>query len=697
MSDSNSESQMRQVSTLTNFFWSVACDCLVHTFNKSDYKKIILPMLVIRRFDAILEPTKSAVLVEKAKLEGRKVSVGNMRMPLERITKNKFYNVSKFSLADLKARSNPQQLKSDFIEYLNGFSENVQDIIQRFEFRNKIDKLVDSGTLHLLIEKFVSPEINLAPFSVTYSDGTVRLPALENHTMGTLFEHLLRKFNEEYNVTEAGEHFTPRDIVALMADIAILPIADKLKDSSYLIYDGACGTGGILTLAEERIKEIATQKKKNIKTYIFGQEFSEETYAITKSDLLIKGETADDIKFGSTISQDMYSSETFDFCISNPPFGTPWKKDFELWGLVGKSSEKANYGALKKEIKDKRFVLNYKGNPEYRVIPDIGDPQMLFLANNISKMKHDTELGTRIVEIHNGSSLFNGDAGQGESNLRRYMFENDLVEAIIAMPEKMFYNTGIGTFLWVLSNKKEKRRKGKVQLIDATAMKSPLRKNLGEKNCEFTPEIRKEIMKVYNDFKESDCCKIFDNAEFGYYEITVERPLRLKVSLSQENIQGLFDETSSNELTNLLKEISSEQETFNSFNEFETKFAKLAKKRGFKIKAKDKTAIRKFLCSKSEKAEIVLTKDGTPEADSERDTEQVPLTYEGGIATFMRNEVLPYAPDAFVDNTKTKIGYELSFTKYFYKPIQLRELSEIRADIKKLEKETDGLLSEILG
>lgn len=696
MSDIDSDLQKQQLSMLESFFWSVACDCLVHTFNKGEYRKIILPMLVIRRFDTVLEPTKAAVLAENEKLVAR--GEKNPRNFLTKVSEHAFYNISPFSLKDLKNRTSPKQLKDDFKNYLNGFSANVQEIIHYFGFAKEIDKLVESGTLHLLIEKFVSPQINLAPFPILNSDGSERLPALENHTMGTLFEKLLRRFNEENNVTEAGEHFTPRDIVALMADIAVLPVADKLKDSSYLIYDGACGTGGILTLAEKRIQEIAKASNKSIKTYIYGQELNDETYAVAKADLLIKGESSEDIKLGSTISQDQFAGHPFDFCISNPPFGTPWKKDFELWGMVATSSEKVNYSVLKKEIKDRRFVMNYAGNSNFRVIPDIGDPQMLFLANNISKMQKDTPLGTRIVEVHNGSSLSTGDAGQGESNLRRYMFENDLVEAIVAMPEKMFYNTGIGTFLWILSNKKEKRRKGKVQLIDATEMKSPLRKNLGEKNCEFTEEIRKRIMKVYMDFKESDACKIFDNAEFGYWQIAVERPLKLKVTLSSENIRAFQAETGNSDLSKILEDFAKKQSEYLDYNEFDKAFAKFAKAKDYKLKGKDKTAIKKFLCKSCDQAEIVLDKDGNPESDPDSgDSEQVPLTYNGGIAGFMKNEVLPYAPDAYVDDTQTKIGYELSFTKYFYKPVQLRELSEIKDDIKKIEEETEGLLAEILG
>ena len=603
-----------QHNQLVSFIWNIANDVLVNVYNKGDYRKVILPMIVLRRFDAVLEDTKKEVLAMKERL-----TVANIIQQDEAlcaVAGQAFCNSSPFTLKDLKSRTNSQQLKLDFIAYLDGFSANVQDIITKFKFRNEIDTLVEGGVLGLLIEKFVDNRINLSNRPVLFDDGSVRLPALDNHSIGTVFEELLRRFNEENNVTEAGEHFTPRDIVTLMAEIAFVPIMDKITDSSYLIYDGACGTGGILSVSEERLQQLAEARGKRINTHIFGQELQPETYATCKSDLLIKGdgEEANNISFGSTISEDGKAGMKFDFCISNPPFGTPWKRDLENWGLKDK-----------KDITDGRFLIAYDGNPAYSLVPNIGDPQMLFLANNISRMKDTTELGTRIVEVHNGSSLFTGNAGGGESNLRRYIIENDLLEAIIAVPEKMFYNTGIGTFIWIVTNRKESRRKGKIQLIDATGLKSPLRKNLGEKNCEFTPEINEQILRAYMDFEETPISKIFDNSEFGYWEITVDRPKR------------------------------------------------------------------------DEQGVIVKNKRGKIEIDKTlRDREQVPLTYEGGIEAFVRNEILPYTPDAIVDTDDYVIGYELSFTKYFYKPKRLRTLDEIRADIRAIEESTKGLLNQIL-
>ncbi len=603
-----------QHNQLVSFIWNIANDVLVNVYNKGDYRKVILPMIVLRRFDAVLEDTKKEVLAMKERLTA--ANIIQQDEALCAVAGQAFCNSSPFTLKDLKSRTNSQQLKLDFIAYLDGFSANVQDIITKFKFRNEIDTLVEGGVLGLLIEKFVDNRINLSNRPVLFDDGSVRLPALDNHSIGTVFEELLRRFNEENNVTEAGEHFTPRDIVTLMAEIAFVPIMDKITDSSYLIYDGACGTGGILSVSEERLQQLAEACGKRINTHIFGQELQPETYATCKSDLLIKGdgEEANNISFGSTISEDGKAGMKFDFCISNPPFGTPWKRDLENWGLKDK-----------KDITDGRFLIAYDGNPAYSLVPNIGDPQMLFLANNISRMKDTTELGTRIVEVHNGSSLFTGNAGGGESNLRRYIIENDLLEAIIAVPEKMFYNTGIGTFIWIVTNRKESRRKGKIQLIDATGLKTPLRKNLGEKNCEFTPEINEQILRAYMDFEETPISKIFDNSEFGYWEITVDRPKR------------------------------------------------------------------------DEQGVIVKNKRGKIEIDKTlRDKEQVPLTYEGGIEAFVRNEILPYTPDAIVNTDDYVIGYELSFTKYFYKPKQLRTLDEIRADIRAIEESTKGLLNQIL-
>ena len=499
---------------LVSFLFGIANDCLVDVYDVGDYRKIILPMMIIRRFDAVLEPTKKAVLDMKANLDA--AGILDQDEALCGVSGEAFCNSSPYTLSDLRSRTNQQQLKKDFILYLDGFSANVQDIIKKFEFRNQIDKLSDHDILGLLIAKFTDNSINLSSRPVLDDKGNVLQPALDNHTMGTVFEEVIRKFNEETNITDAGRHFTPRDIVELISDLAFIPVKDKIQSTTYRIYDGACGTGGMLTVGEERMTALAKECGKKISIHLYGQENSDETYAIAKADMLVKGEggQANNIYFGSTISNDGFATETFDFMLSNPPFGTPWKTDLKAWGDIKKD-----------DIADARFRINYNGE-DFSLIPDIGDPQMLFLANNISKMKNNTALGSRIVEVHSGSALFTGKAGSGASNLRQYILEQDLLEAVVALPEKMFYNTKINTFLLVLANKKETRRVGKVQLIDATSFKKTLKKNLGEKNGELDQEIRNRIVEIYLAFDEADeqYSKIFNNSEFGYWEVPVYTP-----------------------------------------------------------------------------------------------------------------------------------------------------------------------------
>ncbi len=616
--------EQAQYSRLFSFLWNIANDVLVHAFEKGKYKDIIMPMLVLRRIDVLLEPTKDKVLERKEQLD--KFGVTNQDQTLCMASGFPFYNTSKFTLKSLTNETDPQRLKLNFIDYINGYSNDVLEIIEKFHFRQQIDNLTETERLGTLISKFTDSNINLSIKPVVDDEGNEIHPGLDNHTMGTIFEELLRKFNEENNVTEAGEHFTPRDYVKLLADIAVVPIADQLEPkTTYAVYDGACGTGGILSIAQERINEIIPDS--NI--HLFGQELQPETFATCMADMMIsgvlpqtgyslKGTPRKYIAFGSTISEDGHAGETYDFCISNPPFGTPWKEDLRKKGL--KETEK-------KKFTDSRFNLEYDDNGEFSFIPDIGDCQMLFLANNISRMK-DTPLGTRIVEIHNGSSLFTGKAGGGESNLRRYIIENDLLEAIVAMPEKMFYNCGIGTYVWVVTNRKAPHRRGKVQLINATEMKTPLRKNLGEKNCELSEADRRHIIDLLINFEETPESKIFDNEEFGYWEVPVLRPKRDK----EGNI-----------------------------------VYKKAKK--------------------GQEPEIEYAKN-------RNECERIPLTYPGGIEAFYENEVAPYDSEARFG--EPVLGYELSFTKYFYKPVELRSLEEIRADIRDVEARTAGMLNKIL-
>jgi len=661
----------QEYNSIVSFIWGIADDCLRDVYVRGKYRDVILPMTVIRRLDAMLEETKPAVLEMKKQLDAAKID--NQWPALCNAAGQAFCNASPFLLKDLTSRSKKQTLEADFKAYLDGFSPNVQEILDKFKFRDQIKTMVDADILGAVIDKFTSSDINLSPNPV-YKDAEkkiVKLPGLDNHGMGTIFEELIRRFNEENN-EEAGEHWTPRDVVELMADLAFYPVEDQIKDATYSCYDGACGTGGMLTVAQARLLTLAGGRGKNVSIHLFGQEVQPETYAICKADMLLKGdgEEAEHIFYGSTLSLDGNPSRQFDFMLSNPPYGKSWKTDADKMG--GKS-----------EILDTRFNAYLPGGEELNMIPRTSDGQLLFLLNNVSKMKTDTELGSRIIEVHNGSSLFTGDAGSGESNARRYVIERDLVEAIIALPDNMFYNTGIGTYIWVLSNKKEERRKGKIQLIDATNMKSSLRKNMGNKNCEFTPEIRKEIVRIFLDMEESDGSMIFDNSEFGYWNVTVERPLRLRVFPEREIPEDTFKKQS--ELDSV-REAIAKIPVETPLDDWDA-FAKATKLKKTQLKK-----IRPFITETDPHAKEV---EGESDPNL-RDSENIPFNYDGGIDAFIEKEVKPYAPDAYVDESKTKIGYEISFTKYFYKPVQLRDMKDILASLEELEKESDGVMDEIV-
>ena len=656
--------QPSQLNWIANFIWGIADDVLRDLYVRGKYRDVILPMTVLRRLDSLLEPSKPAVLDMKASLDT--AGIVHQDEALRQAAGQAFYNTSKFTLRDLRARASQQQLKADFEAYLDGFSPNVQDILEKFEFRNQIPRLSKADALGTLIEKLLSPEINLSPNPVLNGDGSVKHPGLDNHAMGTIFEELVRRFNEENN-EEAGEHWTPRDAVKLMARLVFLPIAETIESGTYLLYDGACGTGGMLTVAEETLQQLAAEHGKQVATHLYGQEINSETYAIAKADLLLKGEgeAADNIVGGpehSTLSNDAFPSREFDFMLSNPPYGKSWKSDLDRMG--GKDA-----------MKDQRFVISHAGDSEYSLLTRSKDGQMLFLANMLSKMKRNTKLGSRIAEVHNGSSLFTGDAGQGESNIRRWIVENDWLEAIVALPLNMFYNTGIATYVWVLSNRKPDHRKGRIQLIDATSWFKPLRKNLGKKNCELSEEDITRICETFLRFEESEQSKIFPNAAFGYWKVTVERPLRLK-GTDPNHIYTPRE----------IKALKAEVQMDESGTPVIKKIHRLGKAEPDPLRGLFEATIDGKRC-------VVEY-----ESDSDlRDTEQVPLLEEGGIEAFLRREVLPHAADAWYDPGSVKTGYEISFTRYFYKPQPLRSLEEISADILALEKETEGLLSEIIG
>ena len=769
-----------QLSWITGYIWGIADDVLRDLYVRGKYRDIILPMTVLRRLDVILEPTKQDVLQMKQTLD--EAEIVDQDLGLRTAAGQAFYNTSNFILRDLKSKSTQQQLRADFEAYLDGFSPNVQDILENFEFRNQIIRLSRADALGTMIARLTSPEINLGPDPVLHSDGSIRHPGLDNHAMGTIFEELVRRFNEENN-EEAGEHWTPRDAVQLMARLIFLPVADQIESSTYLLYDGACGTGGMLTVAEDTLQKLAEERGKEVSTDLYGQEINAETYAICKADLLIKGEgeAADNIVGGpehSTLSNDAFITRKFDFMLSNPPYGKSWKTDLDRMGG-------------KKDMSDPRFIIEYDGDPEYSLITRSSDGQMLFLANKLSKMKDNTELGSRIAEVHNGSSLFTGDAGQGESNIRRWIIESDWLEAIVALPLNMFYNTGIATYIWVLSNRKPEHRQGKVQLIDASQWFEPLRKNMGQKNCQLSETNIQRICETFLNFEESEQSKIFDNSAFGYYKVTVERPLRLCSQLTQLRIETLRfasgdedlrkafyeelgedlfedfskvsrrlkalvegwgelddeDESAADQKTitaakqkklldgktwsrdAMLAEVAAQlkaslgNEVYTDHNKFRTEIDVELKKLGHKLNATDKKAIYKAVSWTEPTAAPVIKKRHNPatvevnpfhgyfeeviddnnfvveyEPDTDlRDTEQIPLLEDGGIEAFIQREVLPYAADAWYVESSVKIGYEVSFTRYFYKPEPMRTLEEIRADILAIGQETDGLLSEIIG
>ena len=649
---------------ITNFIWGIADDVLRDLYVRGKYRDVILPMMVLRRLDAVLEPTKPDVLSMKANLDD--AGITNQDAALRQAAGQAFYNTSPFTMRDLRNRASQSQLKADFEAYLDGFSPNVQDILDNFEFRNQLTKLSRADAIGTVIEKFLDPSINLSPMPVMRDDGSEKHPGLDNHAMGTVFEELVRRFNEANN-EEAGEHWTPRDAVKLMAKLLFVPIAPQISSGTYLLYDGACGTGGMLTVAEETLRELGTADGKEVSTHLYGQEINPETYAIAKADLLLKGEgeEADNIVGGpewSTLANDAFPSREFDFMLSNPPYGKSWKSDQERMG--GKAG-----------IRDPRFMIDHAGDSEYSLITRSSDGQLLFLANLLSKMKHNTPLGSRIAEVHNGSSLFTGDAGSGESNVRRWIIENDWLEAIVALPLNMFYNTGIATYVWVLTNRKPGHRRGRVQLIDATAWSHPLRKNMGKKNCELSDADIERIMATFLTFEESDQSRIFDNAEFGYSKVTVEQPLRAT---------GI--------------------EASRAYTPKEIK----ALREGGLISEDGLPVIRRIHKPGKVQADPLhglfpTTIDGKRcvveyEPDSDlRDTETVPLQEPGGIEAFIRREVLPHASDAWIDEAKTTIGYEISFNRYFCKPQPLRPLEAIRADILAVQQETEGLLADIIG
>jgi len=771
---------------LVNFIWSIADECLRDVYVRGKYRDVILPMVVLRRLDALLEPTKDTVMEE---LFFQRDEAGFTEWDengLRAASGYVFYNTSEWTLQRLHdtATNSQQLLKANFEDYLNGFSNNVKEIIEKFKLKSQIRHMASKDVLLDVLEKFTSPDINLTPFEKNDSNGR-KLPALSNLGMGYVFEELIRKFNEENN-EEAGEHFTPREVIDLMTHIIFDPIKNNLPPVM-TIYDPACGSGGMLTESQNFIKDEDGGIRATGDVYLYGKEINDETYAICKSDMMIKGNNPENIRVGSTLSTDEFAGTTFDFMLSNPPYGKSWASE-------------QKYIKDGKDIIDLRFQLklkNYWGVQEDAdAIPRSSDGQLLFLMEMVSKMKPLThsKTGTRIASVHNGSSLFTGDAGGGESNIRRHIIENDWLEAIVQLPNNLFYNTGISTYIWILSNNKTDNRKGKVQLIDAAQLSRKLRKNLGNKNCELSPEHITEIVKTYTDLEtierradNSIASKVFDNSDFGYYKITIERPKRLKAQFTKEKIEELryekslkvamsyayetYGEEVYTNITKHKKEIlhwaeqhelnlNSKQEAaltnktlwekqkfllenglkllqkigtneFNDFNKFRALVDEVIKTEKLKLSASEKNTILNIIswydadaqkvvkgiiklsgnklekllehlnCNESElpnygyyttdkKGEYIIY-----ETESDlRDTENIPLK-ENIYAYFLR-EVKPHIEDAWINLDATKIGYEISFNKYFYQHKSLRNIAEVTADILALEKESDGLINEIL-
>jgi len=772
---------------LVSFIWSIADDCLRDVYVRGKYRDVILPMVVLRRLDALLEPTKEAVL-DEVKFQKEEVGLTELDANgLKDASGYVFYNTSPWTLLRLHntATNSQQMLEANFSEYLDGFSPNVKEIIEKFKLRSQIKHMASKDVLLEVLEKFTSPNINLTNEEKEDGEGK-KLPPLTNLGMGYVFEELIRKFNEDNN-EEAGEHFTPREVIDLMTHIVFDPIKDALPPVM-TIYDPACGSGGMLTESQNFIQDELGNIKATGDVYLYGKEINDETYAICKSDMMIKGDNPENIKNGSTLSVDEFSGTKFDFMLSNPPYGKSWASEMK-------------YIKDGKDIIDPRFVVRLKDywgeESEADATPRSSDGQLLFLMEMVSKMKptSSSPLGSRIASVHNGSSLFTGDAGGGESNIRRYIIENDMLEAIIQLPNNLFYNTGITTYIWILSNNKKQRRKGKVQLIDASELYKKLRKNLGDKNCEFTPEHITQIIEVYQSMYEQErdeeqklASKLFNNSDFGYYKVNIERPKRLKAQFRDDLIENLrydksliepmkwayeaFGEDVYIDITKYAKEIEAwcEKEELNlkakqkksllskelwkkhkkylevanllkekigsdvydDFNLFKVEVDKALKEEKIKLSSGEKNQIFNAVSWYDESAKKVVKKvhklggdklatilehlgceasqlddfgyfktdkkDEYIEYEVEtdlRDSENIPLNQK--IHDYFLKEVKPHVQEAWINLNSVKIGYEISFNKYFYKHKPLRSIEEVTKDIVELEKQSDGLIREILG
>ena len=779
---------------LVSFIWSIADDCLRDVYVRGKYRDVILPMVVLRRLDALLEPNKTKVMEELAFQQGEMGLTELDESALQAASGYVFYNISKWTLSQLHktATNNQQILLANFEEYLDGFSSNVKDIIRRFNLKAQVRHMASKDVLLDVLEKFTSPYINLTPKDIEDPEGN-RLPTLSNLGMGYVFEELIRKFNEENN-EEAGEHFTPREVIELMTHLVFDPIKDRLP-TVMTIYDPACGSGGMLTESQNFIEEKYPAQGIQRDIHLYGKEINDETYAICKSDMMIKGNDPAHIRPGSTLSVDEFAGSRFDFMLSNPPYGKSWASEQKFIKEDG-------------EVIDPRFKVrlkDYWGHEEVQdATPRSSDGQLLFLMEMVSKMKApgETGIGSRIASVHNGSSLFTGDAGGGESNIRRHIIENDLLEAIIQLPNNLFYNTGITTYIWLLSSNKPAQRRGKVQLIDASLLYRKLRKNLGNKNYEFAPEHIELITRTYLELASIDrpaggdgiAARVFDNRDFGYHKVSIERPDRRKAQFSAERIETLrfdkalrepmqwiyqqwgeavyLDETLARQQKAILAwceeqglELNAKQrkkllspetwakqsllvtvanylmqaigtDEFDDFNLFAKQVDKvlkqLGKEAGIKLGASERNQLlnavswydenaakvirkvekfdreqlaallQRLGCSEAELPDFGYYPHGKPgefvtyESSSDlRDSESIPLA--DSIHRFFKAEVQPHVEEAWINLESVKIGYEISFNKYFYKHQPLRSMEEVAREIVALERQAEGLIAEILG
>ncbi len=700
-------------SQIVSFIWGVA-DLIRDTFKRGKYQDVILPLTVLRRLDCVLAPTKPKVLEVQARYKGK---IEDLRGQLTRAAGFKFYNTSRYDFEKLLADA--PGIAANLRNHIAGFSPNMREVLEKFDFDNTISKLDEAGLLFQVMQRFGDPQVNLHP------------DVVDNAMMGTIFEELIRKFNEALN-ENPGEHFTPRDVVHLMVDLLIAGNEERLRKKGVVlsVYDPCCGSGGMLTIAKEHITAGEQREGRRLKppvnagadVHLFGQEVNPETFAICKSDLFMKsedGRDAENILFGSTLSNDRHARTAFDYLIANPPYGKDWKRDEDA---VNNEHERGTAG---------RFAPG---------LPRISDGQLLFLLHMLAHQKEPAQGGSRVAIIMNGSPLFTGDAGSGESEIRRWILENDLLEALIALPEQLFYNTGIATYVWVLTNRKAPERRGKVQLIDATRFWTLLRKSLGAKRREIPFQKKEDILALLRNFEDGETRRFPDDGEerdivvsriypstwFGFRKITVERPLRLDFRATPERIAWLEEEHAfvglavsrkkgaagakdaetgriqQTAIRKLLEGLPNELHLDRA--NFEAVLDKAARKAGVKLAAPIKKAILSALSERNERAEICRDGNGHPEPDPElRDSESVPLSES--VESFFEREVKPHVPDAWIDTSRRDrqdgqigiIGYEINFNRYFYEYRPPRPLEEIEADIQAVEKDIVAMLREVAG